>query len=80
MVPLLSPAVYVPAGRLLPLLTCVLIGLILRERDQPKPARDGESRSTNNHALTACRSIRSAIAAIESSSVKSKLISEKLIP
>ena len=32
------------------------------------------------HALTACRSTRSAIAAIESSSVKSKLISEKLIP
>jgi Glycosyltransferase family 87 len=41
MVPLLSPAVYVPAGRLSPLLTVVLIGLILQERGQPKPLRDG---------------------------------------
>jgi hypothetical protein len=41
MVPLLSPAVYVPAGRLSPLLTVVLIGLILHERGQPKPLRDG---------------------------------------
>jgi alpha-1,2-mannosyltransferase len=42
MVPLLSPAVYVPAGRLSPLLTVVLIGLILHERGQPKPLRDGD--------------------------------------
>jgi alpha-1,2-mannosyltransferase len=41
MVPLLSPAVYVPAGRLSPLLTVILIGLILHERDQPTPLRDG---------------------------------------
>jgi Glycosyltransferase family 87 len=41
MVPLLSPAVYVPAGRFSPLLTVVLIGLILHERARPKPLHDG---------------------------------------
>lgn len=41
MVPLLSPAVYVPAGRFSPLLTVALIGLILCERRQPTRLRDG---------------------------------------
>ena len=41
MVPLLSPPVYVVAGRFSPLLTVALIGLILSEPRQPKPLHDG---------------------------------------
>jgi hypothetical protein len=51
MVPLLSPPVYVPAGRLAPLLTIALIGLILNERVRSKPSSDSDAAINSRAAM-----------------------------
>ncbi|TCU63225.1 uncharacterized protein DUF2029 [Bradyrhizobium sp. R2.2-H] len=54
MVPLLSPAVYVPAGRLSPLLTIALIGLVFRRLHSRAKSRESGIPPLSSIRSTAC--------------------------